>query len=67
MAQHFDFNRITEMAEQISQESKNLETGGDKARAILRQKAEKLLVSLEAPQETMIRMWLLEVCSMLPS
>lgn len=61
MAQQFDYNHLSALAEELSQQTKSLAaTGSDQARALVRQKAEKLLKSLETPQESMLRMWLLE-------
>lgn len=62
MAHQIDSARVVELVEGISQDSKQLASGNLRARSDVQEKARRLCQALETPQETLLKVWLLEVC-----
>lgn len=53
-------DHVTGLIEDLSQSSKELAAGCDRSRVEMLQKAWGLFQALETPDETLMRMWLLE-------
>lgn len=56
-----NIDQIMKLTEQLSQGTKTLAEGNDKARVGLVLVAHKLAQALEDPQETFLRLWMLDV------
>lgn len=61
MAFQVDSDRVSSLIEDISLGSRALRPGNVRALASLQEKARSLCLALETPQETMMKLWLLQV------